>query len=166
VAATTGPDQGGEARRWLESHGDCLIAWEARLQDAPQQNWTLLHFDTRSDNVRLDGDLLRIFDWPFACVGPPEFDFGAFAQSIATEGGPAAEDLTAWYSAVRGVDDDVLTASIVGFGGYFADRGSRPDLPGLPRLRAHQRRQLRASLGWAARRLALPPPHWLAAVAG
>jgi len=53
----------------------------------------LLHFDTRSDNLRLQpGGRLRLFDWPYACLGPPEFDVVAFTQSITFEGGPDAED--------------------------------------------------------------------------
>ena len=129
------------------------------------KRFCLLHFDTRSDNVRLDGDLLRMFDWPWAAVGPPEFDFGAFAQSVASEGGPVPEVLTAWYAAVLPIDDEVLTACLAGISGYFADRGSQPHVPELPRLRSVQRRQLKASLPWAARRLGLEPPAWLESVA-
>lgn len=55
--------------------------------------------------------------------------------------------------------------SLAGICGYFSDRAWRPPHAGLPRLRSVQRRQLRASLAWAARRLALPEPTWLAAVA-
>jgi len=102
-----------------------------------------------------------MFDWPFACAGPAELDFAAFAQSITLEGGPEPEQLTEWYSEVLPLADDVLTASVVGISGYFADRGSSPDLPGLPRLRAFQRSQLKSSLRWSARRLALPEPKWL-----
>jgi len=140
-----------------------LIEAEQPLLTA--ERFALLHFDTRSDNVRLDGDLLRLFDWPWACVGPPEFHLGAFAQSIASEGGPPAEKVARWYSDVLPFDDDVLTASVVGISGYFADRGSSPGLSGLPRLRSVQRRQLKASLGWAASRLGLPAPKWLQSVA-
>ena len=40
----------------------------------------------------------------------------------------------------------------------------QPPLPGLPRLRSIQRRQLKACLAWATRRFALPEPRWLDAV--
>src|SRR3954469_4865612 len=148
AAMCTTADASRRASDWLAAYWPALAAAEAPL--AAARSLALLPFDTRSDNIRIDGERLRMFDWPFACAGPPEFDFGAFAQSVALEGGPSAEDLAAAYAAVRPVDDELLTASIVGFAGYFADRGSRPDLPGLPRLRAFQRRQLKSSLGWAA----------------
>ena len=124
----------------------------------------LLHFDTRSDNIRLDADLLRMFDWPWAAVGPPEFDFAAFAQSVASEGGPDPELLTHSYAELLPIDARLLTACVVGLSGYFADRGSQPPMPGLPRLRSVQRRQLKASLRWAASLLGLEPPAWLASV--
>ncbi|HEY5520076.1 MAG TPA: phosphotransferase [Candidatus Limnocylindrales bacterium] len=153
------PEAKLHAADWMATHGPTLAAAEAPLVSA--RRFALLHFDTRSDNIRLDGSLLRIFDWPFACAGPAEFDFAAFAQSINLEGGPDPEQLTAWYSEVLPLEDDVLTASVVGLSGFFADRGSSPDLPGLPRLRAFQRKQLKSSLTWAAHRLRLPPPTWL-----
>ena len=98
----TTPAVARQASDWLAAHGPALAAAEAPL--AATRKFALLHFDTRSDNVRLDGERLRIFDWPFACVGPPEFDFAAFAQSVAGEGGPEPEATTAWYSDVAPLD--------------------------------------------------------------
>jgi hypothetical protein len=152
-----------QAAHWVTSNAEELTAAEAALRHA--KRFCLLHFDTRSDNVRLDGDLLRMFDWPWSAVGPPELDFGAFAQSVASEGGPDPEALMRWYAEVLPIDDRVLTASVVGLSGYFADRGSQPEMPELPRLRSVQRRQLKASLPWAAARLGLEPPAWLESVA-
>jgi hypothetical protein len=62
------------------------------------------------------------------------------------------------------LEENLLAASVVGISGFFADRGSSPDLPGLPRLRSFQRNQLKSSLRWAARLLSLPEPTWLAAL--
>lgn len=152
-----------QAGQWVRAHAVELTAAEAPLGAADR--FCLLHFDTRSDNVRLDGDLLRMFDWPWASVGPAEFDFGAFAQSVASEGGPDPETLSGWYAEVLPIDDHVLTACVAGISGYFADRGSQPHVPELPRLRSVQRRQLKASLPWAAARLGLDPPTWLESVA-
>lgn len=152
-----------DARAWLSENLDALAAAEPPLADVGRP-FALLHFDTRSDNIRLDGDLLRMFDWPFACVGPVEFDLAAFAQSIESEGGLPVERVVGWYEEVLRVRADVLTASVAAIAGYFADRAPRPDPPGLPRLRSVQRRQLKASLAWAARALHLAPPDWLAAV--
>jgi hypothetical protein len=152
-----------DAEAWLTGNLEALAAAETPLTNVGRP-FALLHFDTRSDNIRLDGDLLRMFDWPFACVGPVEFDLAAFAQSIESEGGPAAEHVVGWYQEVLPVRVDVLIASIAAISGYFADRAPRPDAPGLPRLPSVQRCQLKASLAWAARSLHLPPPVWLAAV--
>ncbi len=151
------------ARRWLDTAGPELRRAESGLARV-REPFALLHFDTRSDNVRIQGDLLRIFDWPFASVGPPEFDLAAFAQSVTAEGGPAPEDIVGWYEEELAVRPPALVASVTGIAGYFADRAARPPLPGLPRLRSIQRRQLKASLAWAARLLELPDPTWLDAV--
>jgi hypothetical protein len=163
--AALGPSSkvGRAIAEWVTDHAADLTAAEVPLRET--KRFCLLHFDTRSDNVRLDGDLLRMFDWPWTAVGPPEFDFGAFAQSVASEGGPDPELLTSWYSEVLPIDASVLTAVAVGISGFFADRGSRPAMPELPRLRSFQRLQMKASLSWAARRVGLAPPAWLESVA-
>lgn len=154
----------GEARAWLDTHIDVLRSTAERLIDVEPPH-ALLHFDTRSDNLRiLPGGRLRLFDWPYACVGPHEFDMVAFVQSIATEGGPSPEQCLRWYREGVVVREDALAAAIATIAGYFADRAWQPPIPGLPRLRSIQRRQLRSSLAWCARHLGLEEPSWLAAV--
>jgi hypothetical protein len=152
-----------EAREWLDVALPSLRQSAERLVRlrAPR---SLLHFDTRSDNVRLQGERLRIFDWNYASVGPHEIDAAAFAQATEAEGGPSVERTLGWYAEVTPLRESQLDASVAGIAGYFADRAWRPPIPGVPRVRAFQRRQLKVSLGWAARRLALPEPRWLAAV--
>ena len=153
-----------EAREWLDvAFPDLDTA--ARRTASPRPPLALLHLDTRSDNVRLQPDGgLRIFDWPFACVGPVEFEVAAFAQSIACEGGPAPERFIEWYARTVPIRSDVLRDSVAAIAGYFAAWAWRAPLPGLPRLRSIQRRQLKTSLPWAARLLDLPDPEWLRAV--
>jgi hypothetical protein len=125
----------------------------------------LLHFDTRSDNLRLQpGGRLRLFDWPYACVAPPEFDAAAFAQSITCEDGPDAEAALAHYVAHLSVRDEAVDAAVAALAGYFAQQAWQAPIPGLPRVRQVQRCQLRSSLAWCARRLQLPAPDWLAAL--
>ncbi len=153
-----------EAREWIDAALPLLVEHERRLA-ASRRPFVLLHFDTRSDNVRIAGDRMVMFDWPFASVGPPEFDVAAFAQTIAAEGGPAPERAVAWYEELLPLRARELDAAVVGIAGYFAHRSWQPPPPGLPRLRSVQRRQLKATLAWAARRLALPEPAWLRAVA-
>lgn len=162
LAALAGEER-SNASRWLTTHAFRLAA-ESEALSQPDSTRALLHFDTRSDNVRLQGNLLRIFDWPFACVGPPEFDLAAFAQSVTAEGGPDGEQIVAWYSEVRSVDLRMLAASVVALSGYFADRAPQASPRGLPRLRSVQRSQLKTSLSWAARLLELPAPAWLKSV--
>ena len=159
LAGLAGAEQ-ASAERWLGSNLGALVDAEARLAMA-QRPFALLHFDTRSDNMRLQRDLLRMFDWPFACVGPPEFDLAAFAQSIESEGGPSAEQVVGCYASVLPVRSDLVTASAAGLAGYFADRAPRADVPDLPRLRRVQRCQLKTSLAWTARMLGLDHPDWL-----
>src|SRR5712692_6811 len=88
-----------EAREWIDVGVPVLRDHERRLATA-RRPFALLHFDTRSDNVRLIGDRLVMFDWPFASVGPAEFDTVAFAQAVAAEGGPAPERVLGWYEEV------------------------------------------------------------------
>jgi hypothetical protein len=164
LAALAGP-RSAEASLWLRQHIRALGRGERRMRHVGEP-YGLLHFDTRSDNVALQGGLLRIFDWPFASVGPVEFDVAAFAQSIEAEGGPECEAVLAWYESVLPTRREALVASAVGIAGYFADRAPRPPVEGLPRLRSIQRRQLKASLRWAARLLDLAEPEWLDAIPG
>jgi hypothetical protein len=154
-----------EAEEWLAVAFPVLVAHERDLEHAPAP-FALLHFDTRSDNVRIQGDRLRIFDWPFASAGPAEFDVVAFCQAVAAEGGPSAERVLAWYEEVTRLRPEMIDASLAGIAGYFADRGWRPPIEGLPRVRRWQRTQLKECLRWAARRFDLPEPRWLDAVAG
>lgn len=153
-----------EAREWLDVALPVLRQAERRLVRS-RRPYALLHFDTRSDNVRLVGTRMVMFDWPFASVGPAEFDTAAFAQAVAAEGGPAPERVLNWYEAVLPLRAPELDGSVAGIAGYFADRAWRPPMPGLPRIRSIQRRQLKASLRWAARRLGLAEPRWLDVVA-
>ena len=152
-----------EAEEWLDVALPVLRAKSALLLKL-RPPFAFMHFDTRSDNIRLQGKLLRMFDWNFACAGPIEFDVAAFAQSVAMEGGLEPERVVAEYDLVLPLRSVALEASIAGIAGYFADRAWRPPTSGLPRIRSVQRRQLKATLAWAARQFDLPAPHWLAAV--
>ena len=152
-----------EAAEWIYVALPTLRELERGLARA-RPPFALLHFDTRSDNIRVAKDRLRLFDWPYPSVGPAEFDVTAFAQSVPVEGGPAAESVLDWYGEVLPLRAALVDASLAGIAGYFADRGRRPPPAGLPRVRAFQRQQLKSCLAWAARRFDLPEPHWLAAV--
>jgi phosphotransferase family enzyme len=153
-----------EAAEWLYVALPTLREAESGLARA-RRPFALLHFDTRSDNIRISRNRLRIFDWPYPSVGPAEFDVTAFAQSVVVEGGPPPERVLDWYGEVLPLRARVVDASLAGIAGYFADRARRPPQVGLPRIRSFQRRQLKSCLAWASRRFDLPEPTWLAAVA-
>jgi len=153
--------RGDEAREWLDVALPVFFAHERALERA-RPPFALLHFDTRSDNVRLHNGRLRIFDWPFACVGPAEFDVVAFCQSVAAERGPSGERVLAWYEEIVPLRSAIVDASLAGITGYFADRSWRPPIVGLPRVRDWQRAQLKECIRWSARRFDLPEPRWLA----
>ena len=152
-----------EAEEWLDVALPVLRE-RAALLPKLRPPFAFMHFDTRSDNIRLQGKLLRLFDWNFACAGPVEFDVAAFAQTIAMEGGIEPERVVAEYDLVLPLRSGALDASIAGIAGYFADRAWRGPVKGLPRIRSVQRRQLKTTLAWAARHFDLPEPRWLGAV--
>jgi hypothetical protein len=155
-----------DALGWTRSAlPDLGAAAEALLNVEPPD--ALLHFDTRSDNLRLQpGGRLRLFDWPYVSLGPPELDVAAFAQSITCEGGPHdPQEVLEAYARHLPLRDQAMVGAIAAVAGYFALQAWQPPIPGLPRVRSIQRRQLKVSLPWSARSLGLPPPDWLSAVA-
>lgn len=155
-----------EASAWLHRNAGQLAAASRPLRDA-RGPFSLLHLDTRSDNLRarsLGGGGLKLFDWNWASVGPGEFDLTALAESIGAEGGPEPEEAVRAYDALRPIRQELVTSIAAGFAGFFALVCWRDPTEGLPRLRSIQRRQFKASLRWAASRLALPEPGWVDAV--
>ena len=162
VAGLAG-SRSADARRWLEDAYPALARASRRLLDVGGP-LALVHQDVRSDNLRWVGGRLRLVDWPHVAVGPAEDDAAAFAQSVAVEGGPDPERLMEWYAERAPVRPEVLDASVASLASFFAFHSPQPDIPGLPRLRSFQRRQLRVTLAWASRRLRLPDPTWLSGV--
>jgi hypothetical protein len=154
-----------EAEAWLDAHLPALREAAATIAD-PAFARALLHVDVRSDNLRWANGRLYLFDWPHVGVGPPEFDAAAFAQTVPIEGGPSEEQVMAWYAEAWPVDPAALDAAVASIAGYFANHAWAPELPELPRVRTFQRQQLAVTLRWAARRLGLPDPDWVAAVPG
>jgi hypothetical protein len=163
AVAALARDQSETALIWLRAALPLLARLTAVAPDLPGP-YALLHGDTRSDNLRYRGGHLVLFDWPFAQVGRPEHDLAAFAQSVATEGGPDPDQVAAWYGERFPVRPEALDSAIAWMAAFFADLAWRPDIPGLPRLRPFQRRQLGVVLAWASRRLRLPDPTWVSAL--
>ena len=161
VAALAG-SHASDAMRWLHQAGPLFARLTASAAELPGPN-ALLHFDTRSDNLRLQDGRLRLFDWPAVEVGPVEVDVVALAQSITIEGGPEPERLLAWYDGE--LRPDAVDISLAWLIGFFALRAWQPEVPDLPRLRRFQRQQLATLLDWSARRFHMPTPNWTAAQA-
>lgn len=164
LIALAGPHE-STARAWIETVRRGL-AEAAQVPIEPDSPRSLLHLDTRSDNLRWVAGRLYLLDWPHAAVGSAEEDVTAFVQSITVEGGPEPEELLGMYAGPHGLDPVAVDRAIAGWAGYFAYQGAQPEMPELPRLRSFQRQQLRVTLQWAARRLRLSPPSWLQFIAG
>jgi hypothetical protein len=152
-----------DARRWLDDALPVLMPVSRTIGEVGQP-YSLIHRDVRSDNLRWTSGGLRLLDWPHSGVGPAEYDIVEFAQSVEVEGGAPAEQVLAWHGERFPLSSDAVDASVAALASFFASYAHRPELPGLPRLRTFQRAQLRVTLAWAARRLRLPVPVWLAAV--
>jgi Ser/Thr protein kinase RdoA (MazF antagonist) len=150
------------AADWYAANGVLLGSVSKRLLEAEHSQ--LLHADARSDNLRWKDGRLYLVDWPEAIAGPPEFDATAFIQTIAVESTLAPETILEWYQEINPLEPAMVDAAVVAVAGFFADRAWMPELPGLPRLRTFQRRQLVVTLGWALRRLGMETPGWLDAV--
>ena len=152
-----------EALAWLEQAQPRLDAAAQQIAATPEP-LTLLHNDTRSDNLRLREGRLVLFDWPWARLGPSESEIVVFAQSVSVEHGPAPEQIVAWYERETPLRAPLVDAAIAWWAAFFADAAWRPEIPGLPRLRPFQRRQLAETLRWAARQSGLPEPAWTSAL--
>jgi hypothetical protein len=161
VAALAGGQMEAEARAWLLAALPSL-ARAAQDVSAIPGPYALIHGDVRSDNLRVVNGRLRLFDWPFAEMGFPEFDLAGFAQSVTVDGGPEPERVVAWYAERLDVRAEALDAGAAWLAAFFAHFAWQPEVAELPRLRRFQRQQLAVTLRWAARRLALPAPDWAA----
>src|SRR5262249_29636922 len=149
---------------WFVQNGPLPRSVSSRLLTTPASQ--LLHTDARSDNLRWKKGRLYLVDWAEAVAGPPEFDTAFFIQSIAVESPLDPETILEWYRQIHPLDPQVMEAAICVAAAFFADRAWLPELPGLPRLRTFQRRQLVVTLRWALLRLGVETPTWLAAMAG
>lgn len=161
--AAVARDLAPDALRWLEQWLPALAQASRTIAEGGEP-FSLLHRDIRSDNLRWRQGRLRLFDWPHAGVGPAEYDAVAFAQSVEVEGGPSAEDVMRWYGETFPARAELIDSAAAALAGFFATHSTGPEIPGLPRLRAFQRAQLRVTLAWAAQRLKLPEPSWLRGV--
>lgn len=144
--------QRGEDRidMWCLSHLEQLAELEAQAPAAAAGE-TLLHFDTRADNLLIAGDRVYVLDWPWARTGAAFIDWVAMAPSVAMQGGPAPETFLRRFD-VSGVSDDAITAVVCTLAGFFVESSLAPAPPGLPTLRAFQAAQGRVAIDWLRER--------------
>jgi aminoglycoside phosphotransferase (APT) family kinase protein len=135
---------------WCLRHLSRLADLESRAPLAATGE-TLLHFDTRADNLLIAGDRVFVFDWPHARRGAAYVDWLAMAPSVAMQGGPTPDEFMNRFdlSDVAREDFDAILCSLAG---YFVVHGLDPAPPGLPTVRAFQAAQGEVALEWLQKR--------------
>jgi aminoglycoside phosphotransferase (APT) family kinase protein len=146
----------------LERSETRLDAWclkhLARLADlesmapAAAAGETLLHFDTRADNILIAEDRVFVVDWPSARVGAAFVDWLIMAPSVAMQGGPAPDEFMSRFE-LSGVPREDFDAILCSVAGYFVVHALDPAPPGLPTVRAFQSAQGEVALAWLKERL-------------
>ena len=135
---------------WSSRNLERLVKLEAEAPDASVGD-TLLHFDTRADNILIAGRRVYIVDWPWARVGAAWVDWVAMAPSVAMQGGPDPEAFLRSFG-VEGVSRHSIDAVLCTIAGFFTVRALDPPPPGIPTVRAFQAAQGRVANAWLRRR--------------
>jgi hypothetical protein len=137
--------------RWCLDHLEQLAALESEAPAAVVGE-TLLHFDTRADNLLITGERVYVVDWPWARTGAAWFDWLAMAPSVAMQGGPEPKDFMSRFD-LRGVPKIAIDAALCSLAGYFVVRALDPPPPGIPTVRAFQAAQGEVAVSWLRSRL-------------
>ncbi|MEU5831814.1 phosphotransferase [Micromonospora tulbaghiae] len=138
---------------WARSHLPELCAAADRGL-AALDGGTLCHVDVRADNLLLGPDgSVTVVDWPWACRGPAWLDTLLTVVNVQVYGGHDPDALLAARPLTADVDPADLTGVLAGFTGFFLDGARQPPPPGIPTVRAFQRRQGEALLPWLTHRL-------------
>ncbi len=143
----------GEDRldRWCLANLGRLAELEAAAPDSVAGE-TLLHFDTRADNLLIAGERVYVVDWPWARTGAAWFDWLAMAPSVAMQGGPEPEDFISRFD-LRDVPKIAIDAALCSLAGYFVVHALDPPPPGIPTVRAFQAAQGEVAVRWLRARL-------------
>jgi aminoglycoside phosphotransferase (APT) family kinase protein len=142
----------GESRldSWSSRNLARLAELEAEAPDASGGE-TLLHFDTRADNILIAGDRVYVVDWPWARIGAAWVDWVAMAPSVAMQGGPDPESFLRRF-AMKSVSSRSIDAVLCTIAGYFTVHALDPPPPGIPTVRAFQAAQGRVAVPWLRER--------------
>lgn len=138
------------SRAWLE---EALPSLRAAERATPFGGDRLVHSDVRSDNLCIRGGRAILFDWNWARVGNPLFDYAFWLPSLVLEGGPPIGEM-----AARRPGTEAFASFVAAF---FGRRAGLPEPPTAPGVRRFQLAQLEVALPWVARVLGLPPPDGL-----
>ncbi len=139
---------------WERRHLDRLVDSGARLlAGGALDGDTLLHLDLRADNILLEpGGRVVFVDWPWACRGAAWIDLVLFALDPMVYSGIDPQGLVDAGGGLSGVEPAAVTGLLLGLAGMWALAARQPVPPGMPTLRAHQRRFHDAALAWGRRR--------------
>lgn len=148
VAAKSPDDLDG----WVAARLDELVA-AAGSGLRSLRGESLVHTDLRADNVMIRHDATVVFvDWPWACLGPAWLDPLLLLVDVNACGGHDMEALVKEH--LEFVPEEAVTGVLAGLAGYFTDISRQPPPPGLPTVRAFQRRGAETTLAWLKQRMA------------
>jgi aminoglycoside phosphotransferase (APT) family kinase protein len=135
---------------WCLANLDRLAALEALAPEAVAGD-TLLHFDTRADNLLIADERVYVVDWPWARTGAAWVDWLAMAPSVGMQGGPEPEEFMSRFD-LGGVPKVAIDAALCSLAGYFAVHALDPPPPGIPTVRAFQAAQGVVAIRWLRER--------------
>jgi aminoglycoside phosphotransferase (APT) family kinase protein len=136
---------------WCLKHLARLADLES-LAPAAAAGETLLHFDTRADNMLIAGDRVFVLDWPSARIGAAFVDWLIMAPSVAMQGGPRPDQFMSRFD-LSGISTQRFDAILCSAAGYFVVHALDPAPPGIPTVRAFQAAQGVIALEWLRQRL-------------
>lgn len=159
------------ARRPMDGTGHVMDPWAAAQVEelaalardgvSALAGNVLVHGDLRTDNILLAEQGVVLVDWPWAAMGAPWADALEVLVNVKTLKPESDADrwLTGHPVFAEAAPGDV-DAVLAGWAGYFLDMSRRPAPPGIPTLRAFQRKQADVLVAWLKDRLSnqLPSP--------
>lgn len=130
---------------WVRDRLPGFVAATAHAADATTGD-TLVHLDVRADNLLIGpSGKVTVVDWPAACRGARWLDRALLLINVRLYGG---HDCAALLRSIDG-DRDRMWSVLLGLAGNFLDRSRQPPPPGIPTVRAFQRAQADAIIGWS-----------------